>query len=56
MCIRDSDKVEQLKDHGINVVERVPLVVGVGEGNIGYLSTKVDKMGHRISEESLGRK
>ena len=56
LMTNNPDKVEQLKDHGINVVERVPLVVGVGEGNIGYLSTKVDKMGHRISEESLGRK
>ena len=56
LMTNNPDKVEQLRDHGIDVVERVPLVVGVGEGNIGYLSTKVEKMGHRISEETLGRK
>ena len=56
LMTNNPDKVEQLREHGINVVERMPLVVGVGEGNIDYLSTKVEKMGHQISKESLGRK
>ena len=56
LMTNNPDKVEQLREHGINVVERMPLVVGVGEGNIDYLSTKVEKMGHQISKEYLGRK
>jgi GTP cyclohydrolase II len=42
------DKAEQLEKYGINVVERVPLVVGVGSSNRDYLQTKVDRMGHKI--------
>ncbi len=56
LMTNNPDKVEQLREHGINVVERMSLVVGVGEGNIDYLSTKVEKMGHQISKEYLGRK
>jgi len=43
------DKVEQLEKYGINVVERMPLVVGVGNSNRAYLQTKVDRMGHQIN-------
>lgn len=43
------DKVEQLEKYGINVVERMPLVVGVGSSNRAYLQTKVDRMGHQIN-------
>jgi GTP cyclohydrolase II len=42
------DKAEQLEKYGINVVERVPLVVGVGSSNRDYLQTKVDRMRHKI--------
>ena len=42
------DKAEQLEKYGISVVERMPLVVGVGSSNRDYLQTKVDRMGHKI--------
>ena len=42
------DKVKQLENYGINVVERMPLIVGVGTGNREYLQTKADRMGHDI--------
>lgn len=42
------DKAEQLEKYGISVVERMPLVVGVGSGNRDYLQTKVERMGHKI--------
>jgi GTP cyclohydrolase II len=42
------DKVTQLSAHGITVVDRIPLVVGVGEENREYLATKVERMGHLI--------
>ena len=42
------DKAEQLETYGISVVERMPLVVGVGISNRDYLQTKVDRMGHKI--------
>ncbi len=42
------DKAEQLEKYGISVVQRMPLVVGVGSSNRDYLQTKVDRMGHKI--------
>ena len=37
LMTNNPDKVEQISENGINVVERMPLVVGVGEGNLDYL-------------------
>jgi 3,4-dihydroxy 2-butanone 4-phosphate synthase/GTP cyclohydrolase II len=45
------DKLRQLADRGITILEQVPLVVGVGEFNEGYLETKRDRMGHRLPEQ-----
>ena len=42
------DKVEQLANYGVAVVDRLPLVVGVGDENREYLATKVERMGHLI--------
>jgi 3,4-dihydroxy 2-butanone 4-phosphate synthase/GTP cyclohydrolase II len=49
LLTNNPDKVRQLESHGITVDERVPLVVGVGALNAGYLETKRDRMGHVIS-------
>lgn len=48
LLTNNPEKVRQLEDHGIAVTERVPLVVGVGAFNEGYLETKRDRMGHTI--------
>ena len=53
LLTNNPDKVEQLKKYNVDVVERMPLVVGVGEHNRKYLETKVIKMGHEISKEKL---
>jgi 3,4-dihydroxy 2-butanone 4-phosphate synthase/GTP cyclohydrolase II len=42
------EKARQLRERGVNVTELVPLIVGVGEFNEGYLETKRDKMGHAL--------
>ena len=39
-------KVKALKDLGINVTERVPLLVGKNPFNEEYLKTKRDRMDH----------
>ncbi|PPI88157.1 GTP cyclohydrolase II [Candidatus Pantoea edessiphila] len=41
-------KVEILKKSGINIIERVPLVVGRNPKNACYLNTKAEKMGHLL--------
>ena len=55
LMTNNPDKVDQLSEHGINVVERMPLVEGIGERNLGYLATKAEKMGHEIDEGLLGK-
>jgi 3,4-dihydroxy 2-butanone 4-phosphate synthase/GTP cyclohydrolase II len=44
------DKVRQLTDRGVTVLEQVPIVVGVGVFNEGYLETKRDRMGHMLPD------
>ena len=51
LITNNPDKVAYLTGHGINVVERVPLVVGVNDMNADYLATKRDRMGHLLDKE-----
>jgi len=47
------EKLKQLTEHGITIVEQVPIVVGVGEFNAGYLEAKRDLMGHMLPDSQL---
>jgi GTP cyclohydrolase II len=53
LLTNNPDKIKQLTEHRINIIERMPLVVGVGNDNMEYLATKVEKMGHKISDDAL---
>lgn len=53
LLTNNTDKVEQLRTLGLDVVEQVPLIVGVGPNNHQYLETKRDRMGHIIGEAEL---
>ena len=53
LLTNNPDKVEKLEELGIEVVERVPLIVGVRIENRDYLHTKSEKMGHHISSSDL---
>jgi 3,4-dihydroxy 2-butanone 4-phosphate synthase/GTP cyclohydrolase II len=46
------EKLRQLGDRGVTILERVPLVVGVGEYNEAYLEAKRDRMGHVLPDSS----
>ncbi|CNH40849.1 GTP cyclohydrolase II [Yersinia kristensenii] len=43
-------KVEILSEAGINIVERVPLIVGQNSKNEHYMATKAAKMGHLLTK------
>jgi 3,4-dihydroxy 2-butanone 4-phosphate synthase/GTP cyclohydrolase II len=47
------EKRRQLEERGITVTELVPLVVGVGADNEGYLGAKRDRMGHALPAAGL---
>ena len=53
LLTNNPNKIEQLRSYGIDVVNREPLVVGVGESNRSYLETKVERMGHSIDKQQL---
>ena len=53
LLTNNTDKVNQLRDLGLDIAEQVPLIVGVGPNNHQYLETKRDRMGHIIAEEEL---
>ncbi|MBM3715052.1 MULTISPECIES: GTP cyclohydrolase II [Microbacterium] len=53
LLTNNTDKVAQLRSFGLDVVEQVPLLVGVGPNNHQYLETKRDRMGHVIAEDDL---
>jgi len=53
LLTNNPNKIEQLRSYGIDVVNREPLVVGVGDSNRSYLETKVDRMGHSIDKQDL---
>lgn len=48
LLTNNPNKIETMRNAGINVVERVPLNVGENRYNTEYLSTKAAKMGHYI--------
>src|SRR5690606_38202360 len=51
LITNNPDKVAYLTEHGINVVERVPLLVGVNDMNAEDLATKRDRMGHLLDKD-----
>ena len=53
LLTNNTDKVAQLTALGVDVIEQVPLVVGVVPENQGYLETKRARMGHVISDALL---
>ncbi|TQL48714.1 3,4-dihydroxy 2-butanone 4-phosphate synthase/GTP cyclohydrolase II [Homoserinimonas aerilata] len=50
LITNNPDKIKQLTDRGVTVTEQVPIVVGVGDANEGYLETKRDRMGHILPQ------
>ncbi|MDC9596242.1 GTP cyclohydrolase II [Xenorhabdus anantnagensis] len=45
-------KVEIMIEAGINIIERVPLIVGRNPKNAHYLDTKANRMGHLLFKSS----
>jgi len=52
LITNNPDKIAQLSERGITVLEQVPLIVGVNEFNEGYLETKRDRMGHVLPDNT----
>jgi 3,4-dihydroxy 2-butanone 4-phosphate synthase/GTP cyclohydrolase II len=48
LMTNNPDKLRQLRDHGVEVVERVPVVIRNGAHSDRYLETKRVRMGHLL--------
>ncbi|WP_166866395.1 MULTISPECIES: 3,4-dihydroxy-2-butanone-4-phosphate synthase [unclassified Salinibacterium] len=53
LLTNNPEKARQLTDRGIEVTQLMPLVVGVGEHNTGYLDAKRDRMGHALPSSEV---
>lgn len=53
LITNNPDKIEGLRKHGIDVVERVPLVIPPNEMNRDYMKTKFEVLHHLISFEGI---
>ena len=53
LLTNNPEKIKQLEKYGIEVRKTVPLVVGIGEENRDYMTTKVGRMGHSINKDFL---
>jgi 3,4-dihydroxy 2-butanone 4-phosphate synthase/GTP cyclohydrolase II len=51
MLTNNPDKMDQLRAHGVDIVDRVPLLVDVNAQNEAYLEAKRDRMGHLLPED-----
>ena len=51
LITNNPNKIAYLTEHGIDVIERVPLLVGVNDMNAEYLATKRDRMGHLLDKD-----
>jgi len=49
LLTNNPDKCQQLRNNGISINSRVPIIVGTCEYNRSYLMTKASRMGHIIS-------
>ncbi len=48
LMTNNPDKILQLKESGIDIKSRVPIIVGTCEHNSSYLKTKSNRMGHLL--------
>jgi 3,4-dihydroxy 2-butanone 4-phosphate synthase/GTP cyclohydrolase II len=51
MMTNNPKKIIGLKGYGLEVVERIPIIVETNQSNINYLRTKQEKMGHLLNLE-----
>ena len=48
LITNNPQKIDELKEKGIDVVDRIPIIVKPGEHNKKYLETKKEKMEHML--------
>ena len=52
LLTNNPNKIAVLRQAGINIVQRIPLIVGQNPNNQHYLTTKQQKLGHLLTDDS----
>ena len=53
LMTNNPEKIEALRRAGLDVIEQVPLIVGLSPENIRYLKTKAARSGHILPDQAL---
>lgn len=53
LLTNNPEKISGLENYGIQVIERIPLIIHSNKYNLNYLDTKKIRMGHLLNEEQL---
>jgi 3,4-dihydroxy 2-butanone 4-phosphate synthase/GTP cyclohydrolase II len=53
LMTNNPDKIRALRDLGIDVEGRVPLVVGLNGDNEAYMAAKADRLGHMVGHTEV---
>ncbi len=56
LMTNNPNKIKDLTELGIDVVERIPLIVGVNQHNADYLTVKGERMNHLIDSDAVADK
>lgn len=51
LLTNNPEKISSLNQHGIEVIERLPLIIEPNDNSASYLKTKAKVMGHMLSKE-----
>lgn len=52
LITNNPEKIKDLEEHGIKVIERIPIIIPANSQSEEYLKTKEESMGHMLHEEN----